>query len=150
MSDDWIRKNKRIDEVNAWIMAEQAVTKMSSKIDWKIKEESNAGLVEAILKSGNAQGLMFFTTPFRPSPPIWSLSGMMTRATLAFNRRFGGKFKSAAKPNDEDSPELQIDRDKTAADRLIETHYTLRRSGRAGCRTGDCAGGGDHRIWGAC
>jgi hypothetical protein len=128
MVDEWIRKNKKIDEANARMMAEQAVIKMSSKIDWQMREESKAGLVEAILKSGNAQGLMFYTTPFRPSPPRWSLSGMMTRATLALSR----KFKRTAKPKDDDVPELLIDRDKAATERLIATHYTVRRSGAVG------------------
>jgi diguanylate cyclase len=128
MVDEWIRKNKQINEANARMMAEQAVIQMSSKIDWQMREESKAGLVEAILKSGNAQGLMFYTTPFRPSPPRWSLSGMMTRATLALSR----KFKRTAKPKDEDAPELLIDKDKAAAERLIERHYTVRRSGAVG------------------
>ena len=132
MRDDWIKKHKRIDEANARMMAEQAVIKMSSKIDWEMKEESKAGLVEAILKSGNAQGLMFYTTPFRPAPPHWSISGIMTRAALAFNRRFGDKFKRTAKPKDEDVPELLIDKKKAAAERLVETHYTVRRSGAVG------------------
>lgn len=116
MVDEWIR-NKRIDEANARMMAEQAVIKMSSKIQWPMREESKAGLVEAILKSDTAQSLMFHTKPFRPSPPRWSLSGMMTRATLAFGR----KFKRA--------PALK---DKDATERLIETHYTVRRSGAVG------------------
>ena len=132
MAEDWIKKNKRIDEANARMMAEQAVIQMSSKIDWQMKEESKEGLVEAILISGNAQGLMFYNKPFRPALPRWSLTGMMTRATLAFNRRFGDTFKPTAKPNDDDFPELQIDRDKAAADRLIATHYTVRRSGAVG------------------
>jgi hypothetical protein len=62
MVDDWIAKNKKIDEANARMMAEQAVIMMSSKIDWEMKEESKEGLVEALLKSGNAQGMMFHTT----------------------------------------------------------------------------------------
>jgi len=128
MGEDWIKKNKRIDEANARMMAEQAVIKMNSKIDWEMKEESKEGLVEAILKSGNAQGLMFYTTPFRPAPPRWSLNGMMTRAALAFN----GKFKRTAKPTDEDFPELLIDKNKAATERLIATHYTVRRSGAVG------------------
>ena len=132
MADDWIKKNKKIDEANARMMAEQAVIQMSSKIDWQMRDESKEGLVEAILKSGNAQGLMFYNKPFRPALPRWSLTGMMTRAALAFNRRFGDKFKPTAKPNDDDFPELQIDRDKAAADRLIATHYTVRRSGAVG------------------
>jgi diguanylate cyclase len=132
MADDWIKKNKKIDEANARMMAEQAVIQMSSKIDWQMRDESKEGLVEAILKSGNAQGLMFYNKPFRPALPRWSLTGMMTRAALAFNRKFGGKFKPTAKPNDDDFPELQIDRDKAAADRLIATHYTVRRSGAVG------------------
>ena len=132
MRDDWIKKNKRIDEANARMMAEQAVIHMSSKIDWEMKEESKAGLVEAILKSGNAQGLMFHTTPYRPSPPRWSLSGMMTRAALAFNRRFGGRFKRTTKPKDDDVPELLTDKKKEAQVRLIETHYSVRRSGAVG------------------
>lgn len=132
MADDWIGKNKRIDEANARMMAEQAVIKMSSKIDWRMKEESKAGLVKAIIKSGNQQGLMFYTTPFRPTPPRWSLSGMMTRAALAFNRR----FKRTAKSNNNDVPELLIDKDKAAAERLIATHYTVRRSGAVGLAIG--------------
>ena len=132
MADDWIKKHKRIDEANARMMAEQAVIKMSRKIDWQMKEESKAGLVEALLKSGNAQGLMFHTTPFRPAPPRWSLSGMMTRAALAFNRRFGDKFKRTTKPKDDDLPEILTDKKKAAADRLIATHYTVRRSGAVG------------------
>lgn len=128
MADDWIGKNKRIDEANARMMAEQAVIKMSSKIDWRMKEESKAGLVKAIIKSGNQQGLMFYTTPFRPTPPRWSLSGMMTRAALAFNRG----FKRTAKSKNNDVPELLIDKDKAAAERLIATHYTVRRSGAVG------------------
>lgn len=132
MADDWMRKNKRIDEANARMMAEQAVIKMSSKIDWRMKEESKAGLVKAIIKSGNQQGLMFYTTPFRPTPPRWSLSGMMTRAALAFNRR----FKRTAKSNNNDVPELLIDKDKAAAERLIATHYTVRRSGAVGLAIG--------------
>ena len=132
MADDWVKKHKRIDEANARMMAEQAVIKMSSKIDWQMREESKAGLVEAILKSGNAQGLMFHTTPFRPAPPRWSLSGMMTRAALAYNRRFGDKFKRTPKPKDDDVPELLIDKKKAAAERLIATHYTVRRSGAVG------------------
>ncbi len=132
MSDDWMRKNKRIDEANARMMAEQAVIKMSSKIDWQMKEESKAGLVEAILKSGNAQGLMFHTTPFRPAPPRWSLSGMMTRAALTFQQRFGHKFNRTPKPNDEDVPQILIDKEKAATERLINTHYTVRRSGAVG------------------
>jgi diguanylate cyclase len=113
MVDEWIR-NKRIDEANARMMAEQAVIKMSSKIQWQMREESKAGLVEAILKSDTAQSLMFHTKPYRPSPPRWSLSGMMTRATLAFGRRFKRQ------------PALN---DKHATERLIETHYTVKRSG---------------------
>jgi diguanylate cyclase len=132
MRDDWIKKNKRIDEANARMMAEQAVTKMSRKIDWQMKEESKAGLVEAILKSGNAQGLMFHTTPFRPAPPRWSLSGMMTRAALMFQQRFVHKFKRSPKPNDEDIPVLLSDKEKAATERLIATHYTVRRSGAVG------------------
>ena len=132
MRDDWIKKHKRIDEANARMMAEQAVIKMSRKIDWQMKEESKAGLVEAILKSGNAQGLMFYTTPFRPAPPRWSLSGMMTRAALSFQQRFGHKFKRTPKPNDEDAPVLLIDKEKAATERLIKTHYTVRRSGAVG------------------
>ena len=132
MADDWIGKNKRIDEANARMMAEQAVIKMSSKIDWRMKEESKAGLVKAIIKSGNQQGLMFYTTPFRPTPPRWSLSGMMTRAALAFNRR----FKRTAKSKNNDLPELLIDKDKAAAERLIATHYTVRRSGAVGLAIG--------------
>lgn len=128
MADDWIRKNKRIDEANARMMAEQAVIKMSSKIDWQMKEESKAGLVEAILKSGNAQGLTFYTTPFRPAPPRWSLSGMMTRAALAYN----SKFKPTAKPKDDDVPLCRLDKERAAAERLIATHYTVRRSGAVG------------------
>ena len=132
MADDWIKKNKKINEANARMMAEQAVIQMSSKIDWQMRDESKEGLVEAILKSGNAQGLMFYNKPFRPALPRWSLTGMMTRAALAFNRKFGDKRKPTAKPNDDDFPELQIDRDKAAADRLIATHYTVRRSGAVG------------------
>jgi diguanylate cyclase len=132
MADDWIKKNKRIDEANARMMAEQAVIKMSSKIDWQMREESKAGLVEAILKSGNAQGLMFHTTPFRPAPPRWSLSGMMTRAALTFQQRVGSKFKRTPKPKDEDAPVLLIDKEKAATERLINTHYTVRRSGAVG------------------
>jgi diguanylate cyclase len=116
MVDEPIR-SKRIDEANARMMAEQAVIKMSRKIQWQMREESKAGLVEAILKSDTAQSLMFHTKPFRPSPPRWSLSGMMTRATLAFGR----KFKR--------TPVLK---DKDATERLIETHYTVRRSGAVG------------------
>ncbi|MEK6637906.1 MAG: CHASE2 domain-containing protein [Pseudomonadota bacterium] len=116
MVDEWMR-NKRIDEANARMMAEQAVIKMSSKIDWQMKEESKAGLVEAILKSGDAQTLMFHRVPFRPAPPRWSMSGMMTRAALALNCKF--KHTPALKG-------------KEAAERLTATHYTVRRSGAVG------------------
>jgi diguanylate cyclase len=121
MAEDWIKKNRRIDEANARMMAEQAVIQMSSKIDWQMKEESKEGLVEAILKSGNAQGLMFHTKPFRPEPPRWSLSGMMTRAAMAFQQKFGHTFKRIAIPKEDDP-----------AQRLIKTHYTVRRSGAVG------------------
>jgi diguanylate cyclase len=121
MAEDWIKKNRRIDEANARMMAEQAVIQMSSKIDWQMKEESKAGLVEAILKSGNAQGLMFHTKPFRPAPPRWSLSGMMSHAAMAFQQKFGHKFKRIA-----------ISKEDDPAQRLIKAHYTVRRSGAVG------------------
>jgi diguanylate cyclase len=57
---------------------------------------------------------------------------MMTRAALMFQQRFVHKFKRSPKPNDEDIPVLLSDKEKAATERLIATHYTVRRSGAVG------------------
>jgi diguanylate cyclase len=103
--------NKDSGEVQrAKIAAEQAVLRMDAKLRHKLKPHIKRGLVDAILKSGAQDDLLFRNTPARFVPPAWSLIGLLARLTLIWNRVTKGTIE-----------------DERAA--LAETHSKVRQSG---------------------
>jgi diguanylate cyclase len=71
----------------AKMAAEQAVLRMDAKLRHKLKPHIKQGLVDAILKSGAQDDLLFRNTPARFTPSLWSLTGLLSRLALIWNRR---------------------------------------------------------------
>jgi CHASE2 domain-containing sensor protein len=80
----------------AILKAEQAVGLMDSRMQHKLKPEFQASLVNAILKSGAENDLLFYNRRLRLVPPYWSLSGMMARLSLIWSRLTNGKVEDEA------------------------------------------------------
>jgi hypothetical protein len=80
--------NKDISEaLRAKMSAEQAVSRMDGKLRYKMKPHVKQGLIDAILKSDAQDDLMFRATPARFTPSAWSLTGLLSRLALIWNRR---------------------------------------------------------------
>lgn len=94
----------------AILKAEQAVSLMDSRMQHKLKPEFQASLVNAILKSGAENDLLFHNRRLRMVPPRLSLSGMLARFSLIWSRLTSGKVKDEAET-------------------LAERHAHIRRSG---------------------
>ena len=91
--------------------AEQAVIRMDGKLRHKMKPHVKAGLIDAILKSDAQDDLLFRNTPARFTPSAWSITGLLSRLALIWNRRHN---RGTAE-------------DQRAA--LSETHARVRQSG---------------------
>jgi diguanylate cyclase len=71
----------------AKMAAEQAVSRMDGRLRHKLKPHVKQGLVNAILKSDAQDDLLFRNTPARFTPSAWSLTGLLSRLALIWNRR---------------------------------------------------------------
>lgn len=107
MGEDFIEARR------AKMAAEQAVSRMDGRLQYKMRPHVKAGLVDAILKSGAQDDLMFRNTPARFIPSAWSINGLLSRLALIWNHRKGRG---------------QVD-DQRAA--LSQTHARIRQSGAA-------------------
>ena len=96
----------------AILKAEQAVALMDSKLQMKLQPEYKRSLVNAILRSGAQDDLVFYRKTARALPRFWSLSGWIARAALFWRYRTANVI--------EDEPE---------ALRTLQTR--IRRSGAA-------------------
>jgi CHASE2 domain-containing sensor protein len=99
----------------AKMAAEQAVSRMDGRLRYKLKPHVRQGLVDAILKSEAQDDLLFRNTPARFTPSAWSITGLLSRLALIWNRRNRGTWGTAE--------------DQRAA--LSETHARVRQSGAA-------------------
>jgi diguanylate cyclase len=71
----------------AKMAAEQAVLRMDGRLRHKLRPHVKQGLIDAILKSDAQDDLMFRNTPARFTPSAWSLTGLLSRLALIWNRR---------------------------------------------------------------
>lgn len=100
----------------AKMAAEQAVSRMDGRLRYKLKPHVRQGLVDAILKSEAQDDLLFRNTPARFTPSAWSITGLLSRLALIWNRRKNRGTCGTAE-------------DQRAA--LSETHARVRQSGAA-------------------
>lgn len=71
----------------AKMAAEQAVIRMDGRLRHKLRPHVKAGLIDAILKSNAQDDLLFRNTPARFTPSAWSITGLLSRLALIWNRR---------------------------------------------------------------
>lgn len=71
----------------AKMAAEQAVIRMDGRLRHKLKPHVKQGLINAILKSDAQDDLLFRATPARFTPSAWSITGLLSRLALIWNRR---------------------------------------------------------------
>ena len=71
----------------AKMAAEQAVIRMDGRLRHKMKPHVKQGLIDAILKSDAQDDLLFRNTPARFTPSAWSITGLLSRLALIWNRR---------------------------------------------------------------
>ena len=117
-------RNKNIEsleDVRSRMLAEQTVVRMDARMRIKLGWEARDGLVKALTKVANADGLLFGDQPFRQMPPRWSLDWMVSRATL--------RWKTFWRSRHSDKPRLEDYEDASA---FVEAHFWVRRVGLIG------------------
>jgi diguanylate cyclase len=107
---------KQEDMIRAQMMAEQAVARMNQRLRWPMSEDTRRSLVESITRSGSPEQYLFSPEPYRPTPPRWSIGGLMARIWLILRELRGDP---ATQP-------------KARAATLATLYYAVQRSGAPG------------------
>lgn len=94
----------------AKLAAADAVTRMNGRMRYKLSVEDQERLAAAIVRSDAQDDLLFRNSPVRFTPPLWSLTGVLSRVALLWTRWRGGS----------------VDDERAA---LSEAHYKVRQSG---------------------
>lgn len=117
-------KNKNIEsleDVRSRMMAEQTVARMDARMRIKLSWQAKDGLVNALTRVANADGLLFGDQPFRAMPRRWSLAWILTRIVLGWQEFWRSRQQHRARPERYDD-----------ASAFSEAFYAVRRNGGIG------------------